>query len=527
MNIYFIGICISFFLYIIVGLIISRGIKDVNDYYVAGRKAPVILIGGSMIASYTGTSLFMGDGGQCYDGGFVAILMVATMQTAGYVMGAVFFGRYLRRSNVLTIPEFFGKRFNSVKIRRLAAITALVIMTVYLLSVTQGIGTLMSAVTGGDYNVWMVAALLVCTFVTIMSGSKGVLITDTIMACIFTGSLLFAVIAIVYNAGGWYDGIHSLMLNQPTSGYFSWAGSTNILYGSKLANFVWAFVYGIVWMSVCMVGPWQSSRYLMAKNEHTVVKSSVIAVIGIFVLQFLSGMGAVFVNVLNPGLEDSSHVFIWAAMNAMPKILGVVLLTGILAAGISSATTFLSLIGASIVNDLIEAKDKKAITAGRWTMLGISIVVILLAIFNPPAIFWIMYFSSTIVASAWMPVVVGCVFCKKLTKTGAFCGMLAGFIGCFGLRLFTALSSVELPVFLDSAIVGMFLNVIFMIIGTKLTHITEEEVTAYTRMLEMPEAEKDPLEMNKTLKWSKISLSFGLVFAVIMLVLWIIPSVVC
>lgn len=524
MNIYFMGMCISFLLYIIIGLIISRGVKDVNDYYVAGRKAPVILIGGSMVASYTGTALFMGDGGQCYDGGFVAILMVSTMQTAGYVLGAVFFGRYLRRSNVLTIPEFFEKRFASAKIRKLAAITALVIMTVYLLSITQGIGTLMSAVTGGDYNVWMVVALFVCTFVTIMSGSRGVLITDTIMACIFTGSLLLAVIAIVYNAGGWYDAIHSLMLNKATSGHLSWAGSKNVLYDVEFANFVWAFVYGIVWMSVCMVGPWQSSRYLMAKNEHTVVKSSVIAVVGIFALQFLSGTGAVFVNVLNPDLEDSSHVFIWAAMNAMPKILGVILLTGILAAGISSATTFLSLIGASVANDLMEAKDKKAITAGRWTMLGVSIVVLLLAIFNPPAIFWIMYFSSTIVASAWMPVVIGCVFCKSLTKTGAFCGMLAGFFGCFSLRLFTALSGVELPVFLEPAIVGMFFNIIFMIIGTKLTHITEEEITARTRMLEMPESEKNPIEMKRTLKWSKVSLFFGPVFAIVILILWIVPS---
>ena len=523
MNIYFIGMCISFILYIIIGLIISRKVKDVKDYYVAGRRAPVILVGGSLIASYTGTSLFMGDGGQCYDGGFAAILTVATMQTAGYVFGAVFFGRYLRRSKALTIPEFFGKRFASVKIKKLAAITALVILTVYLLSITQGIGTLMSVVTGIDYNVCMVTALLVCTIITIIAGSSGVLITDTIMACIFTGALLFAVVAIVCNAGGWYDGIHSLLSNPATQEHLSWTGAKNILYESNFSNFVWAFVYGIVWMSVCMVGPWQSSRYLMAKNEHTVVKSSIIAIIGIFVLQFLSGIGAVFVNVLNPELENSSHVFIWAAMNAMPKILGVVLLTGILAAGISSATTFLSLIGASVANDLMEAKDKKAITAGRWTMLIVSIVVLLLAIFNPPAIFWIMYLSSTIVASAWMPVAIGCVFSKRLTKTGAFCGMLAGFVSFFVLRLFIALSGVELPVYLDPAIVGMVFNIIFMVIGSACTHVSEEEKTIRIKMFEMPESEKNPLEIKKTLKWSKAALLIGPAIVVTMLILWVIP----
>ena len=35
---------------------------------------------------------------------------------------------------------------------------------------------------------------------------------------------------------------------------------------------IWAFGYGIAWMAVLMVAPWQSSRYLMAKNEHVKMK---------------------------------------------------------------------------------------------------------------------------------------------------------------------------------------------------------------------------------------------------------------
>lgn len=106
MNIYFIGMCIAMSLYIVVGFIISRKIKDANDFYVAGRRAPVLLIAGSMIASYTSTGMFMGDAAQCYEGALSPVIILAGMQTAGYMIGAVFFGRYLRRSRVLTIPEF-------------------------------------------------------------------------------------------------------------------------------------------------------------------------------------------------------------------------------------------------------------------------------------------------------------------------------------------------------------------------------------------------------------------------------------
>ena len=38
MNIYFIGMCISMVVYIVIGMLVSRKVKDANDYYVAGRR---------------------------------------------------------------------------------------------------------------------------------------------------------------------------------------------------------------------------------------------------------------------------------------------------------------------------------------------------------------------------------------------------------------------------------------------------------------------------------------------------------
>ena len=118
-NIYFIGMCISFVVYIVAGFLISLRVKNANDFYVAGRRAPVLLIVGSMIASYASTGMFMGDAGEYYSGLFSPMTILATMQVTGYIYGAVFFGRYLRRSKVYTIPEFFGQRFRSEKVRKI------------------------------------------------------------------------------------------------------------------------------------------------------------------------------------------------------------------------------------------------------------------------------------------------------------------------------------------------------------------------------------------------------------------------
>lgn len=513
-------------IYILIGMIVSRQVKDAEDFYVAGRRAPVLLIAGSMIASYTSTGMFMGDAAQCYEGVFSSIILFAGMQSAGYIIGAVFFGRYLRRSKALTIPEFFGERFQSVHIRKLAAVTAIVTMTVYLLSVMQGIGTLMSVVTGVNYNICIILALAVFTFISILSGSRGVLITDTLMAALFTISMLIAILIISHRTGGWYGSIATVTRMDPE--ILSWGGKIGdaisagpLGYHSRISNVIWGLVYGIVWMSVCMVGPWQSSRYLMAKNEHVVVRSSFFAAIGVFLMEFMTGMAAVMVHVENHEITPTSHVLIWAAMHMMPIILGVILLTGVLSAGISSATTFLSLIGASVANDFFDSEDKKSIQIGRIAMAVASAAVLFIAVKNPPSIFWIMFLGGAIIASSWMPVALASVFSKRLTKTGAYCGMLSGFLGCFVLRLVSSIKGLSLPVYLDPAVIGILCNVVAMIIGTLLTSVTPEEKSARESLFKLPDL--DSREMTKTLNQTKLSVLIGGIVFLILLFLWIIP----
>ncbi len=523
MNIYFVGMCLSLLVYVLIGLAISRKVKTVNDFYVAGRRAPVLLVAGSLIASYTSTGIFMGDAALCYEGAFSPTMILSGMLCVGYILGGVFFGRYLRRSQVLTIPEFFGKRFCSERMRILAAATAIITMTVYLLSVLQGIGTLMSAVTNVDYRLCLILSLVVLTFISVASGSRGVLITDTLMAGLFTSALVVAIIVIAGKGGGWIQSVQNIALDPELSPLLSWRGKPGALYDSGLENVIYGVTYGIVWLSVCMVGPWQSSRYLMARDEGVVVRSSYYSAFGVFMLQFLVGIAAVFVNLAYPNMEDPSLVMIWASMHMMPTILGVVMLAGVLAAGISSATTFMSLIGASFANDLLKLSGKRSINAGRFAMILAGLVVLALAVSNSPSIYWIMYLGGAIVASSWMPVVLACVFSRRVTRTGAFCGMLTGFAGCFAVRLYTSLSGVTLPVYLDPSLVGMAANVAAMAIGSALTRVSPEEKEARARLFVLPEIEKKPKDMRLTLRYAYGFMALGAVITLLMLALWVIP----
>ncbi len=523
MNVYFIGMCVAMLFFVAVSVVISRKVKDKNDYYVAGRKAPMLLVCGSMIASYASTGMFMGDAAEAYEGALSAMLLFAGMQSAGYIVGAVFFGRYLRRSEVMTIPEFFGKRFNSRKMRILSAVTAIIMMSVYYLSVIQGVGTLMTVVTGVDYNLCIILSLVVLTVITVISGSRGVLITDTLMMGLFTIATLVAVGFITKETGGWFNAVSELAANEGTRDILSWAGKPGALYNTGFDNMAWGISYGIVWMSVCAVGPWQSSRYLMAKDEHTVIRSAPIAALGVFILELFVCATAALVNVLNPDMVSSSHVWIWTTMNILPTALGVVLMTGVLSAGISSATTFLSLIGASIANDIVPTEDKNSIRYGRIAMMVVSAVVLVCALANPPAIFAIMFLGGATAASSWMPVAFGAIFSKRMTKTGAFCGMLAGMVGVLAANLVQKFADITLPSYLDPAIIGIVCNVMAIIIGSALTQVTEEEKKAREMLFVVPEKEKNPVEVKKTLAFTKAGIVVGIAMCALMLIFWAVP----
>lgn len=522
MNIYLIGIFISFIIYLIVGVVIGRKVKTANDFYVAGRRAPMLLIVGSMIASYVSTGLFLGDAAEFYNGLFSPMMILSIMQVVGYIYGAIFFGRYLRRSEVYTIPEFFGKRFHSEAVRKLATITSIIMMIVYLLSVMQGIGTLMSVITGIDYKLCILLSLIVFVFITMFSGAKGVLITDTIMFSLFTGALVIASFLIIKNAGGWNHVVETVTQLADKPGILDWGGNTEYLYPSKVMNVFWGLIYGVVWMSVCMAGPWQSSRYMMAKNEHTIIRSSLYIAFGVFLLELLTGVASVSMNVYTSTYAEPSKILIYASMEVLPTIVGVILLTGVLAAGISSATTFLSLIGSSCANDIYKGK-RNTITISRISMFFVSIIVMILAMTNPPQIRVILYFGGTIVAASWMPACFASILSKRVTKTGIFCGMLAGFIGCFIMKLVPDALGISLPVYLDPTVVGIALNLIAMFIGSALTKVTPEEVEARQKLLVVPESEKNPHDIKITKRYVRCTVLLGLIITLTMIFVWVIP----
>lgn len=524
MNIYLVGMIISMLIYVTVGHQISKGLKSAKDFYIVEGEAPTVWVVGSIVASYIGCGVYMGDAGECYMGFFSALLTIITMKVAGPIYGSVFFGRYLRRSGCTTLPEYFGKRFHSKAVRKLSALIAIVSMSVYFLSVTQGLGTLMSYVTDMPYIFCVVLCLITVTLVSVLSGSKGVLVTDTLMFTVFSLTSIVGLGIIVHQAGGWFPSIEALANFEKVPGILSWTNNLDYMYPSGIQNFIWACWYGIIWGAVASIAPWQSSRYQMAKNESVCIRSGVLAAVFLFLIEFVVNISGVFINRINPDIADSTHAVLWVVMNKMPTVIGVIFLTGMLAAGISSSTTFLSLIGSFFSVDILECGNKdQGVRIAKIAMIADSLIVFLFAYANPPSLFWVMYLGATLVAVCWLPMSFASVWSKRVTKTGAIMSMIFGAIGCFGVKMFTTLRGGGVPVYLDNAFVGMVLAGVGLVIGSALTKPTHEEIVYRQSLHVRPESERSIKELKVNLNYARLSIILGIVISGILLIGWAIP----
>src|SRR5699024_8771411 len=208
----------------------------------------------------------------------IILLMTSGLNVAGYVIGAILFSRYIRRSEALTLPQYFGERFNSTRIRRIAAITTLLGIGAYLVSVTQGLSLLISNLLEIDFIYALLLVWGTYTSLTFLSGAKGVLLTDTIMYFVFTLATVISIPFILNKVGGWPDAIAKTahdITGKPN--ILSWHGITGegAFHGLPHEAVIWALILGVSWTCVVAISPWQSSRYLMAKTEHVVLRTSV------------------------------------------------------------------------------------------------------------------------------------------------------------------------------------------------------------------------------------------------------------
>ena len=529
MDIYTTTIAISIVIYIAVGNYAGRGIKRLDDYYVAGRRAPTLLIVGTLVASVMSSTMFLGEAGFSYAGQAGPYVIFPQAATTGYIFGAIFFGRYLRRSRATTVAAFFGERFNSPRVQGIAGVTIILALGGYLLAVTQGAAILLSQLTELSYVQSLVIAWLSYTTFTMYSGSRGVILTDTLMFLLFTIASALAVFYIVGDLGGITTIMEQLAVVDGKEDLMSWHGivGPGTEWPTATDYLIWMLAIDASWALVYCVSPWQSSRHLMAKNEHVVLRAAILACLFVGLLQVMVyGMGGI-INLGDPNIDPPESATIWASLTMMPGILGALMLAGIMAAVLSSASTFLSLVGFSASNDIgIHATGDEARTLrfSRLMMLLIGSIALVAALIFPPNIFWLTTFIATVFASSWGPVGLMSIWSKRITESAAFWGMLAGLVFNVVPKFFEFIGMVHFPSYMNPVIIGAFASLVVTIVVSRRTSVTPEESAYLDKLHQTPAEEVSEKRMRLTLTAPIVVLVLnGLIMPVLLLVYYVYP----
>jgi sodium/pantothenate symporter len=528
MDIYSTTILISLIIYIAVGYYAGRRVKKLDDYFVADRRAPTLLIVGTLVASVLSTNIFLGETGFVYEGQAGPYLLWPPMGAMGYIFGALLFGRYLRRSRAITVADYFGQRFNSQRVQTAAGITIIFGLGGYLLAVTQGTAFLLTHITDFSFTQALFISWASYTAFTMYSGSRGVILTDTLMFLLFTSVAMVALNYLVQDAGGWVAAVKGLTTIAEKPDLMAWHGMVgdDTPFSSVLDFALWNTTLALAWGLVYAVSPWQSSRYLIARDEHVVMRAACIAAIFLILMELVLYAAGAVINLSDPGIQPSEEVMIFAALNLLPELLGALLLAGIMAAGLSSASTFLSLVGFSVSNDLFRhdaVNEKKMLKFSRVSMFVIGLITLVVAFYSPLDIFWLTYFVGTLFASSWGPVALMSVWSKRITAAAAFWGIVSGFVFNAVPKGLEYWEWIELPFWLDPILLGGLVSLVVVIVVSRFSQVSRQEQVYRLQLHRVPHQEVNASKLRITCYAPVILAVYSLTMCVILFTIYVQP----
>lgn len=139
------------------------------------------------------------------------------------------------------------------------------------------------------------------------------MVNDTVMFFLFSIATYLSFPYIIKSAGGFPNAITKALNLAERPDLLSWHGITGpgASMGTPWEALAWAVIMGLVWGIVIAVSPWQSSRYLMAKNEHVAIRAGVWATISILTVYLFLHISISTITTIKADIAPTEKVFIW------------------------------------------------------------------------------------------------------------------------------------------------------------------------------------------------------------------------
>jgi sodium/proline symporter len=447
-----------------IGVWASRKIRDMKDYYVAGKGLGYWLVSFSSRATGESGWLLLGLTGFGFAFG-VHGFWVVLGEMMGVTLCWIFLTQRFKflsdRYESITVTDYLASRLGDTHhlLRVIATIALVIFVTAYVAAQFNACGKAFGGFFGLEHWVGVVLGVGLVGFYTVAGGFIAVVWSDLIQGILMLVGLVAVPIVALVVIGGPATLIAELGTVQ-TEGLVSgpdllspWAGEFN---SAAVVTALSLVAIGLGFMG----SPQLFVRFISIKSRAEIGPGSIVAVL----FTLLTDTGAVVAGMcgrvlvsrndaistlqeMAGGAEISSakeQILPYLSDILFPEVITAVLVAIVLAAIMSTADSLLILVSSAVVRDIwnqalgVVMNDGQARTRARIVTCLVCAAAFAFSLDKESVLFTFVLFAWTGITATFCPVLILSLFWKRLSHVGAVAAM------CWGLA-WTFLWTVKIP----------------------------------------------------------------------------------
>lgn len=447
----------------LIGCISFKKSKTLDGFLIGGRRIGAWSTAFAYGTTYFSAVVFVGYAGQHgWNIGLGAIWIGVGNAVLGCLLSWLLFANKTRKMtkklNARTMPDYFEKRYDSKGMKILSAIIIFVFLVPYSAAVYKGLGSLFSAVFPTvDTWVWMLLIAILTAVYLVAGGYVATSYTNLVQGVVMLIGVICLIGAVLSH--GAVDGVFGLVENL--SNFQSLPTDPNPITGDQLTNLFGGSSFKFLCFNILLTsfGTWglpqMVGKFYAIKDTSAIRRGTIISTIFCVVI----GCGAYLIGstsrlILGGQLPEGGIDAIIPAVlmevlggGVMGMILLALILVLLLSASMSTLQSVVLTSASAVSVDLIPAVSKKEISSKQQMILTRTLCLAFVAcsfIFatqNIPIIVNLMSFSWGIVSGCFIGPYIWGLFSKRITKIGAYAGILSGLLTVGGATLVISLNS--------------------------------------------------------------------------------------
>lgn len=412
------------FLLVVSGLLLNRKEQTTRGFFLGSRQMPVWAVAISVLATSQSAATFLGGPDQGYRGDLSYLTTNLAAFIAAGMVAAVLLPRFYQHQ-VYTVYELLARRFSAAS-KYQAALLYLggrVFASgarLYMAALAVAM-LLFGNISPSSVLIAISIITLTGLLYTLAGGIRTVIYTDVVQAVLYIGAAVAVVITLLYQIDADMSTIITA-LQTPSDGgpdKLTWLNTDPGL-GAENAFSLWSILTGFVLLNIAAFGLDQdmTQRLLTCQNKRQATRAMLLSVVmGIPVVGlFICAGMLLFIVYQRPDLTglplselvrsfegQTETVFMHYVLNALPAGVKGLVVTGIIAAALSTLNSGLNAMASVLVQDILPGRHDnntapgQAVRAGRWAMTGIAVVLALMAAL---CFYWQQYTSTPLLQFA-------------------------------------------------------------------------------------------------------------------------------